>query len=227
MMSRVYRWTIPSAFTSRKKTQVIKLRNETIKSSNTKKANLSATRTERIKLPLYDDGVGGHTYHISEFLRQPSGIEAVLNTSALQSFQLLENNVYRCILPEIQFLNFEVTPVLDLRVMPTRENCVVELLSCKFEGSEVFERQNEHFSATVKNHIMWDTSITEPFLEVDVKLNISLEIYTRPFTYLPISAVEGPGNLVIQALVDRLVPLLLQQLLQDYENWVQKQCADL
>nr|XP_027123952.1 uncharacterized protein LOC113740598 [Coffea arabica] len=128
-----------------------------------------------------------------------------------------------CILPQIQLLNFEVAPVLDLLVRSTEEDCIVELLSCKFEGSELLERQNDRFSASMRNHITWETVDSKSFLDVDVKLNISLEIYTYPFILLPESTVEGPGNLMMQALVDRLVPLHVQQLLQDYDKWVRRQ----
>lgn len=76
------------------------------------------------------------------------------------------------------------------------------------------------------NHMTWNTNDSESFLEVEVKLKLSLEIYTRPFSLLPISAVERPGNLMMQALLDRLVPLLLQQLLQDYDRWVQHRFED-
>lgn len=191
--------------------------------SNAKKANLSASKRERISVPIYSDSNGRKAYHISEFLNHPSGIEAMLNTNALQSFQHLDNNTYRCALPKIQLLNFEAAPVLDLRVTPTDEDCTVELLCCKFEGSDLVERQNSHFSAIMTNHMTWDDNDSESFLEVDVKLNLSLEIYTQPFTLLPVSTVEIPGNLVMQALVDSLVPLLLQQLLQDYGKWVNLQ----
>lgn len=70
------------------------------------------------------------------------------------------------------------------------------------------------------NYITWCTKDSEPYLDVDVKLNLTLEIYTPPFSMLPTSTVEVPGTLMMQALVDRLVPLLLQQLIQDYEKWV-------
>lgn len=65
--------------------------------SKAKKANLFATKRERVKLPTYDDVlVGGNKkYHISEFLSQSSGIAAVLNTKSLQSFQSLDANTYR------------------------------------------------------------------------------------------------------------------------------------
>ncbi|XP_043713988.1 uncharacterized protein LOC122662423 isoform X2 [Telopea speciosissima] len=189
----------------------------------TKKANLSARRKESIKLPNYVDG-HGRIYPISEFLSHPSGVEAILNTRALQSFESVDLKTYRCSLPKIQLLKFEVAPVLDLRVTATNEDCTVEMLSCKFQGSEAVERQNDHFSAFMINHIKWDANGSEPSLDVDVKLNLTLEINTLPFTLLPISAVENPGNLIMQTLVDKLVPMLLEQLLQDYEKWVQEQC---
>ncbi|XP_051137352.1 uncharacterized protein LOC127255709 [Andrographis paniculata] len=112
---------------------------------------------------------------------------------------------------------------MDLQVIPTSEDCTVEMLSCKFEGSEVVEQQNKYFSAFMRNRIKWECTEAEQFLDLDVKLNVVLEIYTMPFALLPVSAVEGPGNIVMQALLDQLVPLLVQQLLQDYEEWIQQQ----
>ncbi|XP_057955331.1 uncharacterized protein LOC131149174 isoform X1 [Malania oleifera] len=226
----------------------IKLQKANTADNYVKKASLFASKKERIKLQNYADVSGGKAHHISEFLTHQSGVETVLNKSALQNFQTLDSNIYRCTLPKIHFLNFEVAPILDLRVTPTSEDCTIEMLSCKFEGSDILERQNSHFSASMKNHITWDTNESEPFLDVDVKLNLTLEllslkiwfpnyqlsqsysniilsaqIYTLPLALLPTSAVEGPGNLMMQALVDRLVPLLLQQLSQDYDKWVQQQ----
>ncbi|KAL5558288.1 hypothetical protein UlMin_034499 [Ulmus minor] len=210
----------------RKKIGVIKVAKATQSDleSHTKKANLSATRKERVQLPNYGDDF--EKFHISEFLSHPSAIETLLNTKAMKSFHSLATNTYRCTLQNVKLLNFEVAPIVDLRVIPSNEDCTVEMLSCKFEGSKIMERQNKHFSAFMRNHMTWDTSDSESFLEVDVKLNLKLEIYTRPFTMLPVSAVERPGNLMLQALVDRLVPLLVQQLLQDYGKWVERQQLD-
>ncbi|XP_010432904.1 PREDICTED: uncharacterized protein LOC104717080 [Camelina sativa] len=189
--------------------------------SNSKKANLSASSKQRIKLQIN----GEKELTFTEFLKHPSGMEAVINAKALQSYRLVEDSddTYRCTLPKVQLMSFEVYPVLVLRVTPTQEDCTVELLSCKLEGSELLESQSERFSANMTNCMTWNMEDPDPFLEVDVRLNVTLEISTRPFTMLPVSAVEAPGNLVIQTLVDTLVPLLLQQLLQDYVEWIQKQ----
>lgn len=122
--------------------------NENYKDSNVKKARLSASKQDRVKIPSYNivGDRGEKIYPIREFLSHPSGIEALLNTHTLQSVQQVDTTTYRCTLPPLNLLNFEVSPVIDLRVTPTDDDCLVEMLSCKFEGSEVMKRQNEYFS---------------------------------------------------------------------------------
>ncbi|GAB4854080.1 hypothetical protein Ancab_022662 [Ancistrocladus abbreviatus] len=167
---------------------VIKLVKDNSNHSSVKKALLSAKKKERIKLPYYEDSCTGKSYAISEFLNHPTGVEAILNVNALESWRSLGSNTYRCRLPVIQLLNFEVAPVLDLQVKRTSEECTVELLSCKFEGSDIVERQSKYFTASMKNYITWDTNNMESVLDVDVKLDVSLEIYSQPFILLPVSA---------------------------------------
>ncbi|CAA7398787.1 unnamed protein product [Spirodela intermedia] len=186
-----------------------------------KVANLSAKHKESIKLPEYTDG-NGKSFPISEFINHPSGVESILNTRALQSIERLETSTYRCTLPTINFLNFEVVPVIVLRVTSTSDDCMVEMLSCKFEGSQILEQQSHRFSAAMRNHITWGEDSVEPSLSFDVNLSVALEVYTKPFTLLPVSAVETPGNLIMQGLIDRLVPQLVEQLLEDYRSWVEE-----
>ncbi|XP_020578525.1 uncharacterized protein LOC110023445 [Phalaenopsis equestris] len=208
----------PISFDSRKRRRFLGARVK----ADQKRANIVARRKERVKLPQYIDG-HGRAFSISEFLHDRSGVEALLNTRALQAFESVGSNTYRCTLHKIQFLMFEVAPVLILRVIPTSEDCTVEMLSCKFEGPEYIEKQNSLFSAFMRNHITWKMDGSEPCLDVDVNLSVSLEVYTIPFSLLPVSAVEKPGNLVMQGLIDRLVPLLTEQLLNDYATWADQQ----
>ncbi|GJN15733.1 hypothetical protein PR202_gb02671 [Eleusine coracana subsp. coracana] len=185
-----------------------------------RRAQLSARRCESVRLP---DGVSGDA--IGAFLRDPAGVESLLNTGALDSFVPggSGTGTFTCTLRRIRLLGFEVAPVLDLRVVPTGTDCTVEMLSCRFEGSESVEQQNELFSAFMRNHITWNDYGDEPRLAIDVNLEVTLEVYTKPFSLLPLSAVEKPGNLLMQGLLDRLVPKLGEQLLRDYDSWVQQQ----
>lgn len=214
-----------STASNRRVINIIKAVKDDPTKPSVKRAILSARKKDRIKLPQYKDGDGGKLYHISDFLNHPSGIEAMLNVDALETYEALNSNTYRCRIPAIHFLNFDVAPVIDLLVNPTTEDCSVEMLSCKFEGSDIMERQNKQFSASMTNHITWEKHDSESFLCVDVKLNIELKIHSRPFILLPVSAVERPGNIVMGALLDRFVPLLSQQLLRDYDHWVKQQCG--
>ncbi|KAJ4822122.1 hypothetical protein Tsubulata_036873 [Turnera subulata] len=222
--------------TTRKRIAVLKL----VRNSN-KTANLYAAKKERVKLPAHEND-----YRISEFLNHPLGIQAMLNTSSLQSFQSLNANTYRCVLPKLRLLSFEAVPVLDLRVTPTDTDCTVEMLSCKFQGSEIVESQNDHFSGTkgssnfkafMINYMTWNTNDSDPFLEVDVKLNLTLEGRKHDLTYknlaMGTSVHWGPSKaissrkhgkrMMMQALVDRLVPVLVEQLMGDYTKWVSQQ----
>uniref|UniRef100_A0ACD5ZV29 Uncharacterized protein n=1 Tax=Avena sativa TaxID=4498 RepID=A0ACD5ZV29_AVESA len=194
-----------------------------------RQALLSARRRETIRLldVVPDLGGAARDGSIGEFLRHPAGVESLLNTRALQSFAPVESGpagTFRCTLHPMGFLGFQVAPVLDLRIAPTRDDCTVEMLSCRFEGSDSIEQQNELFSAVMRNRITWGyNGDREPCLDIDVNLEVTLEVYTKPFSLLPLSAVEKPGNLLMQGLLDRLVPLLGEQLLKDYHSWVQQQ----
>ncbi|OEL30101.1 putative L-ascorbate peroxidase 6, partial [Dichanthelium oligosanthes] len=161
-----------------------------------RRARLSARRRESVRLP---DGVSGGD--VGEFLRHPDGVESLLNTGALESFAPAAGSgpgTFTCVLRRIGFLGFEVAPVLDLRVAPTSTDCTIEMLSCRFEGSESVEQQNELFSAFMSNHITWSDN-AESCLDIDVTLEVTLEVYTKPFSMLPLSAVEKPGNLYVDA----------------------------
>ncbi|KAJ1269160.1 hypothetical protein BS78_07G189300 [Paspalum vaginatum] len=184
-----------------------------------RRARLSARRRERVPLP---DGVSSGA--VGEFLRHPDGVESLLNTGALESLAPAGSGpgTFTCTLRRIGFLGFEVAPVLDLRVAPTATDCTIEMLSCRFEGSESVEQQNELFSAFMSNHITWSDNGEEPCIDIDVNLEVTLEVYTKPFSMLPLSAVEKPGNLLMQGLLDRLVPMLGEQILRDYDSWVQQ-----
>jgi hypothetical protein len=56
--------------------------------SSLKKANISASRKQRIKLEIN----GEKELTFSEFLKHPSGMEAVINAKALQSYHLVDDS---------------------------------------------------------------------------------------------------------------------------------------
>lgn len=194
---------------------------ENRRSSPKKVANLRVQQNQVIPLPSYSN-TSGAPKPLSEFLSQRAGMESMLNINALQSHEYVGSNIFRCTLPKVEILSFEVAPVVDLSVVANEQECIVEMLSCKFQGSEIVESQNERFSASMRNQLTWDSNGSDgQVLQVNVQLYVSLEVYTLPFTLLPISAVETPGNAILQAMVDRMVPLFVEHLLDDYYRWSQ------
>ncbi|KAG0564897.1 hypothetical protein KC19_8G148800 [Ceratodon purpureus] len=192
-----------------------------------RKANLRVKKQESVPLVTLTDP-SGMPQHLSTFLQQPAGTQSMLNTKALQRYEYVGDDVYRCYLPKVTLLNFEVAPIVDLFVAASDVDCRVEMRQCMFQGSQAVEDQNERFSASLKNHLTWhDTPEGGQVLNLETELSVFLEVYTVPFTMLPLSAVEVPGNAIMQAMLDRLIPLFLDYLFQDYKRWVDEDALTL
>lgn len=189
-------------------------------------AKLFVEKIRTVPLPTFSDAAGS-PQHLRAFLREPEGRQCMLNTKALRKFEDLGDGAFKCYLPMMEFLSFEVAPVLELMVDAREDSCQVDLLSCRFEGSDVIRGQNERFAASMRNHLSWSSLEHEEqeLLHVRVELDVSLEVYTLPFTVLPIAAVESPGTLILQALVDRLLPVFVEQLFVDYQTWAESRTA--
>ncbi|KAK1274793.1 hypothetical protein QJS04_geneDACA004176 [Acorus gramineus] len=166
----------PHSLPTLRRSEVMQVVEANYFSPKNKTAKLSAEHKERIILPGYADD-RNRTFPIGEFLRHPSGMESMLNTKALQSFQSLDSNTYSTC---TYFSSFH--PVQGFR--------------CTGAAKQSIFRLEILFAAFMRNHITWDSNGTEPSLDVDVKLNITLQVYTSPFNLLPISMVEVPGNLL-------------------------------
>lgn len=185
-----------------------------------RKAQLSAESEQTVPLPVFTDR-RGMPQPLSQFLQRPAGMKSMLAINSLEDFEYLGNNVFRCYLPKISALGREVAPVMDLLVLATESECVVEMIACKFEAAD---DKAEQFSANLKNHLQWKYGENgELILCTNLNINVSIEVHTLPFTMLPLSAVETPGNAVLQAMVDRMVPVFMQRLLEDYHNWTMEE----
>ncbi|GJX07298.1 hypothetical protein Tco_0195230 [Tanacetum coccineum] len=119
---------------TKRRLRIFNRSNENLSESNVKKAILSARKQERVKIPSYNiiGKEGENIYPIKEFLSHPSGIEALLNKHALQI------STYRCTLPPLNLLNFEVSLVIVLRVTLQMKTAWWRcyLASCTLKGNE-------------------------------------------------------------------------------------------
>lgn len=80
-------------------------------------------------LPIFTDKQG-MPQPLSQFLQQPAGMKSMLATNYLEDFEYLGDNVFRCYLPKISAVGREVAPVMDLLVLATESDCVVEMIAC-------------------------------------------------------------------------------------------------
>ena len=95
-----------------------------------RKAQLSAESEQTVPLPVFTDR-RGTPQPLSQFLQRPAGMKSMLAINSLEDFEYLGNNVFRCYLPKISALGREVAPVMDLLVLATESECVVEMIACK------------------------------------------------------------------------------------------------
>lgn len=94
-----------------------------------RRANICVTKQEKVPLVTLTDP-SGRPHHLSTFLQQPAGTQSMLNTKALQRYEYVGDDVYRCYLPKVTLLNFEVAPVVDLFVAASDVDCRVEMRQC-------------------------------------------------------------------------------------------------
>ena len=148
--------------------------------------------------------------------------------------------VWRAHVRKLQLLNITAEPVIDIRVVRGDSRCRVEMLSAQLEGSGVIEKQNEHLKARMANEVLWgegarglqaefeaqhesgtegDEEAGTVYMYGVTDLAIDLDIYTLPFTLLPAKTVESPGNALVRALIGRMLPAFLNNVVRDWEEW--------
>lgn len=124
-----------------------------------------------------------------------------------------------------KLLKYEVQPTLELAVTvppaqgaatEAERSCVIALRSSRLEGSAAVRAQSERFSATAQHVITWRGAS----LASAVELTVELELFGGALALVPRAAVERPGSLVLQRMVDRNLKPFLSQLEKDYHAWI-------
>ncbi|KAK6933463.1 Protein of unknown function DUF1997 [Dillenia turbinata] len=81
-----------------------------------------------------------------EYMSLPASQYSVLDAERIER---VDDNTFRCYVYRFKFFNFEVCPVLLVKVEEQPNGCCIKLLSCKLEGSPIVVAQNEKFDGTV------------------------------------------------------------------------------
>lgn len=126
-----------------------------------------------------------------------------------------------------KLLKYEVQPTLELAVTvapsdgaeaaaaAAERKCVIALRSSRLEGSAAIRAQSERFAARAEHVITWSGAT----MASAVELTVSLELFGGAMALVPRAAVERPGSLVLQRMVDRNLLPFLSQLEADYRAW--------
>ncbi|KAF3562948.1 hypothetical protein DY000_02019771 [Brassica cretica] len=88
-----------------------------------------------------------------EYMSLPASQYSVLDAERIER---VDDNTFRCYVYTFKFFNFEVCPVLLVRVEEQPNGCCIKLLSCKLEGSPVVVAQNDKFDASMVNRVSCD-----------------------------------------------------------------------
>lgn len=85
---------------------------------------------------------------LGEYMALPASQYSVLDARRVER---INEDTFVCYVGHVQFFQFNVEPVLTLRVVVVPMGCEIHLLSCRIAGSKFVEDQNQKFSTTMKN----------------------------------------------------------------------------
>ncbi|CAI0442525.1 unnamed protein product [Linum tenue] len=155
---------------------------------------------------------------VAEYMSLPASQYSVLDAERIER---VDDNTFRCYVYRFKFFNFEVCPVLLVKVEEQPYGCCINLLSCKLEGSPIVVAQNDKFDASMVNRISCDTNQSNSLVQQltsDAVIEVSIEV---PFAFrlLPAGAIESAGTGVLQQILGIMLPRFMQQLVKDYQAW--------
>ncbi|KAL0752444.1 hypothetical protein Bca101_034447 [Brassica carinata] len=153
-----------------------------------------------------------------EYMSLPASQYSVLDAERIER---VDDNTFRCYVYTFKFFNFEVCPVLLVRVEEQPNGCCIKLLSCKLEGSPVVVAQNDKFDASMVNRVSCDGTqegSSEQQITSDAVIEVNIEI---PFAFrvFPVGAIEATGTQVLDQILRLMLPRFLSQLSKDYQAW--------
>ncbi|CAH8379864.1 unnamed protein product [Eruca vesicaria subsp. sativa] len=145
-----------------------------------------------------------------EYMSLPASQYSVLDAERIER---VDDNTFRCYVYTFKFFNFEVCPVLLVRVEEQPNGCCIKLLSCKLEGSPVVVAQNDKFDASMVNRVSCDGTqegSSEQQITSDAVIEVNIEI---PFAFrvFPVGAIEATGTQVLDQILRLMLPRFLSQ----------------
>lgn len=153
-----------------------------------------------------------------EYMSLPASQYSVLDAERIER---VDDNTFRCYVYTFKFFNFEVCPVLLVRVEEQPNGCCIKLLSCKLEGSPIVVAQNDKFDALMVNRISCGSKQSDSpvqQLTSDTVIEVSIDV-PFPFRAIPVEVIESSGTRVLDQILRITLPRFMAQLVKDYQAW--------
>ncbi|MBW4527176.1 MAG: DUF1997 domain-containing protein [Phormidium tanganyikae FI6-MK23] len=158
--------------------------------------------------------------HITNYLRQPQRVVSALVASS--QVEQLSEEVYRLKMRQLNFMTLCIQPVVDMRVWAT-ETAAINLrsIACELRGIEYMQ---DKFSLDLNGQLSPCQQHGNTYLKGQADLVVQVEL-PPPFSFMPRPLLETAGNSLLMSVLSTIKQRLLQQLLDDYRNWVALQMA--
>ena len=163
-----------------------------------------------------------------EYLALPAEQYSVLDAGTIfkKDTQGAKNNEFTCVVEPVTFLGntLEATIDAEVDVSPYPEGkSIIRVVGCTLDGSRLAKFANGSFDVNCTNVVRalrqdFKDEKDVPVLQVDCNLEISA-LVPREGRWLPKRLVGKSGSMVMQQLLNVLVPKFVVQLAADYDRW--------
>ncbi|GAP97792.1 DUF1997 domain-containing protein [Leptolyngbya sp. NIES-2104] len=153
--------------------------------------------------------------HITNYLRQP---QRVVNALAASSqIEPMGEDVYRLKMRQLNFMTLCIQPVVDMQVWLTEPATInLKSIACDVRG---IEYNRDKFSLDLNGKLAPCQQHGITYLKGKADLVVQVEL-PPPFTFMPRPLLETAGNGLLMSVLSTIKQRLMQQLLDDYRNWV-------
>lgn len=155
---------------------------------------------------------------IEHYLRQPQRlVNALVDPKRVEQ---LNQEVFRLKMRPLNFMSVKIQPTVDMRVW-AQSNGIINLQSvgCEILGLDYI---NQRFALNLKGYLLPTRRNNFTYLKGNADLEVRLEL-PPPFSFTPQFIVEKTGNGLLKSILLTIKQRLLNQLLNDYQSWVDTQ----
>lgn len=158
--------------------------------------------------------------HITNYLRQPQRVVNAIG--AASQIDPLSDDHYRLKMRPLNFMTLSIQPIVDMKVWADETAAInLQSIACELRGIEYI---NQKFSLDLKGKLYPQQQYGVTYLKGRADLAVQVEL-PPPFTLTPRPILETAGNGLLLSVLSSVKQRLVNQLLQDYQQWVAGQVA--